>query len=75
MSGKNKPVRQQLARLYGKGCFFERARIAEKIEELGGIKTYKKFLQEKKYHGKKIVNQITYHHMVHSSERGSYKCL
>lgn len=68
---KNRQIRQQLARLYGKGCFFERAHIAEKIEKMGGIKTYKKFLQEKRYTGKKIVNQISMHHLCHRSEGGS----
>lgn len=68
---KNRQIRQQLTRLYGEGCFFERAHIAEKIEKMGGIKTYKKFLQEKKYAGKKIVNQISMHHLCHRSEGGS----
>lgn len=68
---KNRQIRQQLTRLYGKGCFFERAHIAEKIEKMGGIKTYKKFLQEKRYTGKKIVNQISMHHLCHRSEGGS----
>ena len=45
---KNRQIRQQLTRLYGEGCFFERAHIAEKIEQMGGIKTYKTFLEEKK---------------------------
>ena len=68
---KNRQIRQQLTRLYGEGCFFERAHIAEKIEKMGGIKTYKKFLQEKRYTGKKIVNQISMHHLCHRSEGGS----
>lgn len=66
---KNKQMRRQLERLYGKGCFFERAHIAEKIEQMGGIKTYKKFIQEKRYTGKKIIFQISYHHLKHRSER------
>lgn len=68
---KNRQMRRQLERLYGKGCFFERAHIAEKIEKMGGIKTYKTFLQEKRYVGKKITLQISYHHLKHVSENGS----
>ena len=68
---KNRQIRQQLTRLYGEGCFFERAHIADKIEKMGGIKTYKKFLREKRYTGKKIVNQISMHHLCHRSEGGS----
>lgn len=68
---KNRQMRRQLEKLYGKGCFFERAHIAEKIEQIGGIKTYRKFVQEKRYSGKKITYQISYHHLKHVSENGS----
>lgn len=68
---KNRQMRKQLERLYGKGCFFERAHIAEKIEAMGGIKTYKTFIQEKRYSGKKIILQISYHHLQHVSENGA----
>lgn len=68
---KNRQMRKQLERLYGKGCFFERAHIAEKIEAMGGIKTYKTFIQEKRYSGKKIILQISYHHLKHVSENGA----
>lgn len=40
--------------MYGKGCMFKRARIAQRIETMGRIETYKKFLQEKKYTLKQI---------------------
>lgn len=31
----NKKARQELERIYGKGCFFNRAHIAERIEKMG----------------------------------------
>lgn len=71
MHNKNKKIKNQLIRLYGNGCFFERAHIAEKIEQMGGIKTYKTFLEEKKYTGKKIIYQLSLHHLVHRSENGA----
>lgn len=72
MHNKNKKIKNQLIRLYGNGCFFERAHIAEKIEQMGGIKTYKTFLEEKKYTGKKIIYQLSMHHLIHRSEGRSY---
>ena len=49
----NKTIREELERLCGKGCFFKRAHIAERIEAMGGIKTYKVFVSEKKFKRKK----------------------
>ena len=48
MSNKNRSAKKELERLYGKGCFFNRARCAERIEAMGGIKTFRIFIQEKK---------------------------
>ena len=70
MSKNNRSAKKELERIYGKGCFFERAHIAEKIEAMGGIRTFKIFVQEKKFKGKPISHQITYHHLKHRSEGG-----
>ena len=53
---KNSTVRNLLIMKYGKGCMFQRARIAERLEKIGGIKTYKTFVKERKYTRKKIKN-------------------
>lgn len=69
----NKNVRILLEQIYGKGCMFKRARIAERIEKMGGIKTYKKFLEEKCYtlkQIKKAEKALTYHHLKHKFEGG-----
>lgn len=70
MSGKNRSKRKELARMYGKGCFFNRAHIAERIEKMGGIKTFKTFVTEKKFKGKKISHKISFHHLKHKTEGG-----
>ena len=69
-SNKNKKMRRKLENIYGKGCFFERARIAERIEAMGGIKTFKVFKEEKRFKGKAISYQITLHHLRHVSNGG-----
>lgn len=69
MSNKNRSAKKELERIYGKGCFFNRANIAKRIEEMGGIKTFKVFVKEKRFKGKSISHQITYHHLKHKSER------
>lgn len=71
-SKKNRSIRQSLERIYGKGCFFQKAYIAEKIEQIGGIKTYKQFIEEKHYTLKEIRRleaNITLHHLRHRAER------
>lgn len=70
MSKNNRSARKELERIYGKGCFFNKARVAEQIEAMGGIKTFKVFIQEKRFKGKPISHQITYHHLKHKSEGG-----
>lgn len=32
----NKKIRQQLERIYGKGCMFEKANVETRIEEIRG---------------------------------------
>ena len=70
MSNSNRSAKRELERIYGKGCFFNRAKVAEQIEAMGGIKTFKVFVQEKRFKGKPISHQITYHHLKHKSEGG-----
>jgi hypothetical protein len=70
MGEENGRARRELERIYGEGCFFKRAHIAERIEAMGGIKTFKVFVREKKYKGKPISHQITFHHLKHKSEGG-----
>ena len=65
---KNSTIKKLLMQRYGNGCFFEMARIAQRIEEMGGIRTYKKFLEEKRFKGQKISQQLTVHHLRHRSE-------
>ena len=70
MGKSNRSAKKKLEEIYGKGCFFNRAHIAEEIEAMGGIKTFKVFVQEKRFKGKPISHQITYHHLQHKSEGG-----
>lgn len=71
MSGsKNKKMRKKLAQIYGKGCFFKRGKVAERIEAMGGIKTFKVFKEEKRFKGKRISYQLTLHHLRHVSNGG-----
>lgn len=74
MSSGNRSAKRELEKIYGKGCFFARAKCAEKIETIGGIKTFKTFLRDRKFKGKKISHQITYHHLKHRSERRKNNC-
>lgn len=72
-SHKNKSIREKLEAKYGCGCMFRNAHIAERIEAMGGIKTYKEFLEEHKYKLKKIIQlekQMSLHHLKHRSEEG-----
>lgn len=73
-SHKNKIIRERLEKIYGKGCFFQRAYIAERIEQIGGIKTYKQYIQEHKYTLKKVKQleeTMTLHHLKHRSDGGA----
>ena len=71
---KNRQIRLELESIYGKGCMFQKAYIAKRIEEIGGIKTYKEYIQEHKYTLKKIKKleeTMTLHHIKHRSEGGA----
>ena len=72
-SHKNKSIREKLEAKYGKGCMFRNAGIAERIEAMGGIKTYRQYKEEHRYKIKKIIQlekQMTLHHLKHRSEGG-----
>lgn len=70
---ENKTIRKQLEKDYGKGCMFTKAHCEEQIEKLKTIKTFKKYLQEKRYRTnqiKRLRKQMTLHHLTHRSEGG-----
>lgn len=72
-SHKNKIIRERLEHIYGKGCMFQKAYIEQRIEKMGGIKTYKEFLKEHRYTFKKLKKleeTMTLHHLKHRSEDG-----
>lgn len=67
----NKKARKRLENIYGEGCMFKKAKIENKIKKTGGIKTYKKFIKEKRYTKSKVKEYesiITFHHLKHRSE-------
>lgn len=66
----NKNIKQQLIAIYGKQCMFERAKVAQKIEAMGGIDNFQTFVSKKKYKGKSISYQLSLHHLKHRSEGG-----
>lgn len=68
---KNKTMKDKLIQIYGKGCFFKRANIEERLEKQKiRIKSFKRFVEERKFSGKKISYQLTVHHLRHRSEGG-----
>lgn len=70
MGNSNKRAKNALAEIYGNYCMFEKARIAERIEAMGGIRTYRSYVAEKRFKGKIIKKQLTYHHLRHKSDGG-----
>ena len=46
-NGKNRVIREELERIYGKGCMFQKAYVADRIRQLGVSLTYGTF--KKKY--------------------------
>lgn len=70
----NKAAREELERIYGKGCFFARAKLAERLEEKGIELSFRKFVERKIFKGKIISHRITYHHLKHKSERWKSYC-
>ena len=41
-SKKNKKAREELEKIYGKGCFFARAKLAERLEQIDKELSFKK---------------------------------
>lgn len=74
---KNQKVRKELEEEYGTGCMFKKAGCEQKIKRIKGIKTYRQFIEEKKYTLKFIEHyegQMTLHHLKHVEEgRRNYK--
>lgn len=70
MGKSNKRAKEELIKIYGNGCMFEKAKVAERIEQMGGIRTYRSYVAEKRFKGKPIKKQLTYHHLRHKSEGG-----
>jgi len=71
MATSNKVAREKLIAIYGKKSMFQESGAEKYIEGLKRIRTYKKFLEKKKFKGKKInLKQLQYHHMKHRSEGG-----
>ena len=70
MGKSNRRAKEALIQIYGDGCMFEKAKIAERIEQMGGIRTYRSYVAEKRFKGKSIKKQLTYHHLRHRSEGG-----
>lgn len=73
MSNDNKKARQQLEQQYGKGCMFKKARVAEQLEQMPQIRSYRSYLKSTRFTSKKIrelEKNITFHHLRHRSEGG-----
>ena len=73
MSNKNRSVRLALARIYGNGCMFLRSGAEQYIENLGNIRTYKKYKAGLKFKSKKMQiyeDILTLHHLQHKAEGG-----
>lgn len=67
----NKYKRKQLEDIYGARCMFQRAKAEKQIKKIGGIKTYKKFINERRYTKSKVKEEesiLTLHHLKHRSE-------
>lgn len=69
---KNQKIRKELEEEYGKGCMFKKA-VSEKELKRRNIKTYRQFIEEKRYTLKFIEQYegiMTLHHLVHVEEGG-----
>ncbi len=67
---KNQRVRKELEEEYGEGCMFKKAGCDTKERT---IKTYRQFIEEKRYSLKFIERYegiMTVHHLKHVKERG-----
>lgn len=80
MSSKNRPVRIMLEQIYGKGCMFQKAYVADRLRQLNQeliakgkepVITYGTY--KKKYtlnQQKTLERRMTLHHLKHKSEGG-----
>lgn len=69
----NKGARKELEKIYGKKDMFEKARIAERIEARGGIRTYKEYKNHVKFkrsRKKQMEKTMNYHHLMHKKDGG-----
>ena len=69
---RNQKVREELAKEYGNECMFKKA-VSEKELKRRKIKTYKQFIEEKRYTLKFIEHYegiMTLHHLKHVEEGG-----
>lgn len=70
----NRGAKQELERMFGKGCMFRNFNIEKELSQLHPtITSYRIYLKQTRYTGKQI-NQLernmTYHHLRHRSEGG-----
>lgn len=81
MGNKNKKIREELERIYGKGCMFQRAYVEDRLRQINmqqiakgkdPILTYRTY--KKKYtlnQQRTLERRLTLHHLKHVSEGGS----
>lgn len=70
--GKNRVIREELERIYGKGCMFQRAYVSQRLQQLGVSQAYTVF--KKKYtlnQQKTLEKRMTLHHLKHKAEGGA----
>lgn len=71
MSKGNKQAKKRLIRIYGQTDMFVAANVEHALEAIG-ITGYKIFEEQKRYRGKPITQQLTFHHLRHRSEGGDH---
>lgn len=71
MGKGNKQAKKRLIRLYGRVDMFDTANVESVLEALG-ITGYKVFEERKRFTGKPIDQQLTFHHLRHRSEGGDH---
>ena len=70
-STKNRVIREELERIYGKGCMFQRAYVADRLRQLGVPITYGTYKKKYKLNQQKTLERrMTLHHLKHVSESG-----
>lgn len=70
-STKNKGIRDELERIYGKGCMFQKAYVADRLRQLGVSITYGTYKKRYTFNQQKTLERrMTLHHMKHKAEGG-----